>query len=360
MRGRLLVTADVHVHPYKICSRDNGADRLRDGLSALKQTLDYADQYEATWVMAGDFKMPKNTWPQEALTGSLEILRRYTDTRKVMIAGNHDGSGLGGSGLQPFYEVATVIDGEAQDCEGVLYVPHGADLKAVKMNKHLPLIAHAFLQGAVIGAEDLQLQNVGVPIEEYGQPPVAVFGDIHGAQVRYPSDPQTGRTARWERITAPGKIRVPGPWRGEFYYPGSPYQQNWGERNQEKGCLLVDLEVGSVHFLPVIAPRYVHVELQDCEILPNVLLAADPRDFVRVITDSARWTNEAIEAKGLKYRWLQITERPTKIVNKQRTEIHAAMTRSQIIEAYMASRPIPQGVTPEQVKKAMMKLWGAE
>jgi DNA repair exonuclease SbcCD nuclease subunit len=310
--------------------------------------------------MAGDFKMPKNTWPQEALTGSLEILRKYPDLRKVMIAGNHDGAGLGGSGLQPFYEVATVIDGEAQDCEGVLYVPHGADLRPVKSNSHLPIVAHAFLAGAIIGAEDLQLQNAGIELSEYGQPPLALFGDIHGAQMRLPSDPKTGRVARWERIEQHGKIRVPGPWRGEVYYPGSPYQQNWGERNQAKGCLLVDLEVGSVHFHPIESPRFIHVELQDCEILPEVLLNADDSDFVRIVTDSARWTKEAIDAKALRYRWLQITERPTKIVNRQRTEIHAAMTRTQIIEAYIASRPVPKGVSAEQVKKAMMRLWGAE
>jgi DNA repair exonuclease SbcCD nuclease subunit len=360
VRGKYVITADVHIHPFKVCSRDNGADRLRDGLSALQQTLDYADQYDATWVMAGDFKMPKNTWPQEALTGSLEILRRYGTVRKYMIAGNHDGNGLGGSGLQPFYEVASVIDREAQDSEGMLYVPFGADLKAVKTNKHLPIVAHAFLAGAIIGAEDLQLSNAGIELAEFGQPPVAFFGDIHGAQMRLPADPKMGRTARWERIENTGKIRVPGPWRGEVYYPGSPYQQNWGERNQTKGCLLVDLEIGSVHFLPIIAPRFTHVELQDCEMLPNILLAADPRDFIRVITDSAKWTAEAIEAKKLSYRWLQITERARYTKSQKRAVVHAAMSKGEIIDNYMKTRPLPEGVTPEQVKTAMLRLWGAE
>jgi hypothetical protein len=159
MYGKYVITADVHVHPFKVCSRNNGAERLRAGLTALYQTLDYARQHHAVWVMAGDFKMPKTNWPQEALTGALEVMRDFPGVEKVMIAGNHDAMGLGGSGLQPFRDgcEAIIVEGEAEQIGGMLYVPYGANLKNVKVNKHLPMVAHAFIQGAVIGAEDLQL-----------------------------------------------------------------------------------------------------------------------------------------------------------------------------------------------------------
>lgn len=47
---KIIVTADTHVHPFRLCSRDGGKDRLRDGLSALHQSLDMARSHGCPWV----------------------------------------------------------------------------------------------------------------------------------------------------------------------------------------------------------------------------------------------------------------------------------------------------------------------
>ena len=361
--SKMVIVADVHVHPYRICSNDNGQDRLRDGLSVLEQSLDLARQHDALWVMAGDFKMPKTNWPQEALTGALEIIRRADNVEKVMIAGNHDAYGIGGSGLQPFRDGSTIIvEREAEQIGDILYVPYGADLTLVKANKHLPIVSHAFLKGAFIGPEDMRLPGKGVDLAEYGQFPVAFFGDIHKAQMRLPADPKIGRIARWEPITRGPVVRQGGPWRGEVYYPGSPYQQNWGERNDlMKGALLADTREGTVEFKPLDAPRFMHVELEDCEALPEILTQAGmEKNFVRIIADSATWTAKAIEAKGLNYRWLQIVERPRERKDTKRTVLHAGMSKREMLKAYMSAKPIPPGTDPEQVLKAGVYAIGEE
>lgn len=361
---KILVTADVHLHPHKVCSRDNGADRLRDGLSVLQQSLDAAVKHEAVWVMAGDFKQPKTNWPQEALTGAHEILRKYTHVKKYMLAGNHDALGLGGSGLAPFKDCATVIESEADERQGILFVPFGADLTHVKTNKHLPIVAHAFLRGAFIGPEDMRLPGKGVDLADYGPFPVAFFGDIHKAQMRRPADPSVGRTAEWLPVSKAGLVRgksliTPSTWRGEVFYPGSPYMQNWGERNDAvKGFLLADLKTGQVDMIESVAPRFWHVELIDCEAFPNTLLAADPRDFVRIITDSAKWTQGALEARGLTFRSLQVIERPRAEKHRETVTIHAGMDFDEMLSGYMKARPVPAGVDEAQVVSVMRNLYG--
>ena len=362
---KIVVTADCHIHPYKLCSHNNGADRLRDGLGVLNWSLQLAERESAVWVMAGDFKQPKTNWPQEALTGAHEILRRYPDVTKIMVAGNHDAYGLGGSGLAPFRDVASIVEGEAEQVGDLLCVPFGADLKAVKPNNNnLPIIAHAFIKGAFIGPEDFRLPGKGVDLADYGQFPVAFFGDIHKAQVRHASDPLRGRMAYWQPIESAGTIRTKGPWRGEVYYPGSPYMQNWGERNDRvKGVLLVDLKTGIVQMMKspnASAPRYVQIEMTEPEALPSDLHAAQGNNFVRVLTPSAKWTQKAIDTKGLTFRWLQIIERRPEVKTAVRTQVHAAMSHEEMIREYMRLRPLPPEVTQDMVLLAAERLWSQE
>lgn len=359
--NKVVITADVHIHPYRICSHNNGADRLRDGLDVLRRTLDIASEKHAMWIMAGDFKMPKTNWPQEALTGALDILRHYTHVEKVMLAGNHDAMGLGGSGLQPFRDKATdIVDGEAEEIGGILYVPFGADLSIVKKNKHLPIVSHGFLRGAFLGPEDMRLPEKGIDPAEFGQFPVAFFGDIHNAQYRAPLDAE-GLRHQWRSVQGSGPLRMPGRWRGEVYYPGSPYQQSWGERDHVKGVLFADLRTGSIEFIEIDSPRFVHVELVDCEALPEKLLNARSKDFVRIITPSARWTQGALDARGLDFQDVQIIERKP-LMQKQavRAMVHAAMDSDEMLRGYMHSKPVPEDLDPELIMTAHRRLWASQ
>jgi hypothetical protein len=351
---KMVITADVHLHPYRICSRDGGHDRLMDGLSVLRQSLDLAREHGATWVMAGDFKQPKTFWPQSALTGALALLREYEadGLEMVMLAGNHDAWGEGGSGLSPFADVAHVVDRPEvvalRDGGRLRCLPWDAEPGALA-DTGLPLVSHAFLQGIVLGPEDVHPGGKGVPIEDYGDFPFAVFGDIHKGQWREFVTPGCGWVTyesharanepdeRWD-----GGVRVPAPWAGEVFYPGSPYMQNWGERNDgPKGSLLVDTETGQVDLHEHAAPRFVHVELDDAGLerwLPRLGELAG--DFLRVVyTGTGSMVLGALEHRAESFRHFQLVRRPPAAPAQRRAEIHAGLDRSEILDRYLAARP---------------------
>lgn len=375
---RLVVTADIHIHPYRICSRDGGQDRLNDGLSVLRQSLDLARKYQAVWVMAGDFKMPKTYWPQEALTGSLEIIREYDDVRTIMVAGNHDEKGIGGTGLAPFRGVAWRVIEEPEIVmdmpQPILYAPFGSDLDRVRelSGKDIPLVAHAFLQGVALGPEEARLYNKGVPIEEYGQFRVAFFGDIHKGQ--WYTQATKYRPGGWQiyakekpvdRAKASSQarqIRKESAWKGEVFYPGSPYQQNWGERNDGmKGSLLIDLDDGEIWLHEHQAPKFRHIEVdqeQLEEILPTLTLYEG--DFVRVVyTGKPCAAVDELEKYKPLFRHYQLIVRRVQSSGPQRADIHAGMGKRELLQAYMKARPPAPDLDQGRVFEAGVRLFAA-
>jgi hypothetical protein len=363
---KLVCVADLHVHPYRLCSRDGGHDRLMDGLSVLRQSLDLARELEAVWVFAGDMKQPKRSWPQDALTGSLAVMREYEDVPKVMVEGNHDAKGEGGGGLAPFTDVATVVESACivtptEDVE-LVCAPWDADCATVRklinarsVHTRLPLVAHGFLQGCALGPEDARIAK-GTPLEEYGNFSVAVFGDVHKGQWRRPGMPYAGRhnviecgPPTWlpypmeERDGV--KVREVGAWCGEVFYCGSTYQQNWGERNDPpKGALVVDLATGAVELWPLRSPRYHHLELDEDGLVTFVetsVRQAYEGGFVRVVytgkpcaaLDAARGLGDSGE-----FRSFQVIMRRAER-SAARAELHAGMPMSEILRSYVAARP---------------------
>lgn len=380
---RIVVTADLHVHPYRMHSADGGRDRLTDGLSVLTQTLVQARKHKAMWVFLGDLKVPKTFWPQEALTGCLDVLRKFPDVEKIMLPGNHDGDGPHGSGLEPFADQTTTIIREPTVLRGGLAaVPFGtpidkraeliAEAKAVGCRV---LLTHGFLAGVFLGAADTRLPGKGMTLDEWGIGDifsVAFFGDIHKGQrlVR-----QTNHAPCWisysessgtlkPRSIRKGKIAIenleygagvplapvvrdPASWRGEVFYPGSPYQQSWGEVNDGmKGSLLVDLETGGVQLLPCFAPRFVLVEDPTGS---DEELACIRGNFVRVVGECL--PPEFAERRP---RSLQFIKRQAPTV-VQRAEVHAGLAVEDMLERYVEARPL-EGFKPDLVLSAGRKM----
>ena len=353
-RFKIVFTSDFHIHPFRTCSRDGGHDRLLDGLSCLRQSLDLARKEKAPWVFLGDFKMPKNAWPQEALTGSHEILREYDDVEKIMVAGNHDAEGLGGSGLAPFKDVATVVEKEAvvdvrAHAKHLICAPWNADLKRVRLltevaKGRIPLVGHAFLLGVALGPEDARIGK-GASIGDYGAFPVAFFGDVHKGQWCHGgggwapyllADP-------WPAEAEYFVVRAPAPWAGEAYYPGSPYAQNWGERDDPpKGALVVDLESGEVRLHPLRSPRHRHVELSTESDLAMFAEAARERyagDFVRVVYSGPPCgALDALRGVGEGFRSFQVILR-REARQERRVDIHAGLSITEILRRYIEARP---------------------
>lgn len=368
---KLVCIADLHVHPYRLCSRDGGHDRLMDGLGVLRQSLDLAVELGAAWVFAGDIKQPKSSWPQFALTGVHEVLRddKYANVFKLMVEGNHDAKGEGSGGLSPFRDCATVVESaevvEIDDLGGadggqlVVCASWDADRAEVRRlvndglrgrkDRGLPLVAHGFLQGVSLGTEDARITK-GMPIAEYGNFSVAVFGDVHKGQWRKPPRPDLGKPAEW--LAYPNeerngvKVRGGVPFGGEVFYCGSTYQQNWGERNDPpKGALVVDLATGDVELWPLRSPRYHHLELDEAGLhtfVETSVRQAYAGGFVRVVyTDKPCAALDA--ARGLgdtgEFRSFQLVVRRAERRTAARAEMHAGMPMGEILRNYVAARP---------------------
>jgi hypothetical protein len=334
---KLVCLADAHVHPWRLQSRDGGHDRLMDGLGVVSQSLVLASQLKATWVFAGDMKQPKTTWPQSALTGLHAIFRDFRDVEKIMVVGNHDAEGEGGSGLSPFMDVARVVDVTEtvtlKDGTTLVCCPWNGkpDLaaKLLALQSKKILIAHGFLSGCMLGPEDTRIAK-GTPIEDYGIFDFAVFGDVHKAQWRVPAAPEKGRQAMWVEFPAE-KTTIP---KGSVMYCGSPYMQNWGERNDaRKGALVIDLDDQTAELVPLKAPKYVHMDI-DYE-TADAIVHMDPDNFYRVVYHGALChTTDALRAMGAECRSFQFVHRkedqPTK-----RVEIHAGMSVRDMLTGYM-------------------------
>lgn len=381
---KIVFTADLHLHPWRLCSRDGGHDRLLDGLSVLRQSLGLARELGAAWVFCGDMKVPKNQWPQSALTGALEIFREHGDVEKIMVPGNHDARGEGGTGLAPFRDVATVVErtdivmvGDVQ----VLCVPWDGDLEHARgflKKKRQPLVAHGFLQGCMLGPEDARIAK-GTPAAEYGDFSVAFFGDVHKGQWRRPAAPP--RPPEWAAFPSYDKdlqrhetltdarlsflMRGKQPWAGEIFYAGSPYQQNWGERNDPpKGALVVDTETGEVWLYSLKSPRYRHFELDQWGLEEFVKMPVDEsigllsrESFMRIVyTGKPCDALDYVRGMGEQFRSFQlIVRRPER--SERRADVHAGMATHDLLSGYVDARP-PKDLDPAKTLEAGVRLTG--
>lgn len=398
---RAIVLADLHVHPFKLCSRDGGKDRLQDGLSALKQSLEYAREYQCPWIFCGDFKQPKLIWPQEALTGSLAILRAYPDVGKIMLPGQHDGDmyHLGGSGLAPFYEVAKVVE-EPTIIQNSSFGPIGVAparpsitpefLEQAERAQARILFGHAFLSGVLLGPDEVRLPDKGLRRQDLGLGEVfhvAALGDIHkgqgwlGPQGWRPwKDLVPGETGGKKRKTSrkgrtssldPGRppsggnsgvpLRGKAPWKGEVLYPGSPYGQSWGESEDgAKGVLLVDFESGEVSLLPIQAPRYLRVSVDSLDAMDQLDPSFWEGHFVRLLVGPwaegtrGRGRLESLREQA-KARVFQVIPQRAP-VEVRRASLHAGLPRGDLLGEYLKARPFEGETRPAMILEAGRRL----
>jgi len=327
-------------------------------------------------------KHPRWLWPQEALTGSLQLLRRYRDVQKLMIPGNHDGdvSMVGGSGLAPFADVARVVE-EPEVVDGLLCVPagHHDRLETRHFAEAKAVVAHAFLSGVALGPEEVKLERELTPRmfgcgPELGLP--GFFGDIHKGQalrVRRPKPPAWEPYVTVEGLGhaepghgAPVRLRNPAPWCGEVFYPGSPYPQNWGERNDGvKGVLLVELGTGQVDFHPVRAPRYRELVWPNLKFDTIEVLLQQARtwegDFVRILAGewvergAARDVVEKLR-KESNARFFKVIPQPRVAEVSAEAALHAGQSPEDLLRGYVAARPCEVD-DPALVLRAGLKLY---
>jgi DNA repair exonuclease SbcCD nuclease subunit len=392
MTKPLVVCADLHIHPYKLCSNDGGRDRLADGLSALEQSLQLALEQNALWVFAGDMKQPRTIWSQEAQNGVLDCFRRFEAVPKLLLPGNHDGPRLpGGSGLQAFasehncklVEKPTLLPGWAP---GLAVWPCEADEaglenfveQAVKNGCHL-LLSHGLLEGCRL-SPDIKAPT-GLTPERFGigkaSPAFAlsIFGDVHRGQIFREQRKQW----RWEPFDEllqfhagqdATDLRIAKSFNGQIIYPGDPYQQNWGEAGESpKGVLLVEPDEQNVYFSPISGPEFIVADWTEAtsdafEASFEKLAKGWQGNFVKLIL--APWGSErSIQSllKNVKERFgirsfQCIVQRPVTV--ETRSAVHAAMDKPQLLREFMTARPPEDGLDREAMLTAGIRLMGDE
>lgn len=359
---RSVIISDEHIHPYRECSQDGGADRLADGLGVMGQSLDLAVARNCDWTHLGDLKLTRGIWHQEALSGLLDLFgaSRYARVRKRMLPGNggHDGVGTketGAGGYDPFRPLAEVIDAPQVDQEVAWWPwcpPHlVADrlpdfLAAARQARVRICCGHAMLLGSKLGPAAVTV-DAGLPLTAFGlvgRPEKRVFdwaffGDVHTGQML--GDPKR-RTA------------------AAVYLPGSPYAQNWGERELDKGCLYVDTVKGIVERIPLQAPRF-HILDYPATAATRKRAPVQPGDFVRVLTEHAMTEEQEQELRALwRPRFLRVIvvppARPAHDGTGRRSRAHAAMTREALLDEYLDAFDPPEGVTVAAVRQAGLRL----
>lgn len=392
----LVITADLHLHPFKLNSNDGGRDRLRDGLDALDQTLNIARVLGATWIFAGDMKVPRTTWVQEALNGAYEILEAYADVDKILLPGNHDGPKLpGGSGLRAFasiertsiLELPTLLPAIAP---GLAVWPGEFDLDALpgwieeaRSAGCVLLLGHGLFEGCLLSPGiaapgGLTLSAFGLG----GESPafrLAVFGDVHRGQIY-----SRGRWVPWDRVFSSenghqwgrqkwgdpegNTLHITKGFFGQIIYPGDPYQQNWGEAGEvPKGVTVIFPETEEISVVPIKAPLYIAQDWTDStfdafeEYARNDGEATWEGNFVRLILPD--WGSTSMAAAILKdvreHHGVRSFEAIIKRAAKAETrvEVDTSMEADDLLASYLKAKP-PQDLNEKLVLEAGKRLWG--
>lgn len=355
-------TADWHLHPWRDCSNDAGADRLADGLHAVRQILEAATARHCPVVFAGDMKQIRGTWPVAVLNGVLALFREFHDVQCYAIPGNHDGRTGAQSGLDALNELSnfhlfdtpTIHPAPWGDNERVAYWPWQPTLdtlpeflKDAKRDRARALIAHTFLSGATVGADYVVPTGKGAAtLQQFGLTPdnpvfeVGFFGDVHRAQ------------------SLGSAVRTPA-WRSAAFYCGSPLGLNWGETESNKGALLVDTTTRRVQSLLIQAPRF---QVADLTIAASYRAAlkgvAWNGDFVRVLVrpEAKPAELEAIRQRSGARIFQVVVQRAPR--TEQRANVHAAMPVGEILAEYVKARPPADGLDSAVLLEAGKRLLG--
>lgn len=358
---KFLFTADLHIHPYREYSTNNGVDRLQDGLSILEQLCQLAGHHQCPLVIGGDLKALKDKWYDAVLNGYLDCFSRHHDIPIYIIPGNHDGVKGEPSGLEAFRHTQNVViftkpvvtsNGFGKP---ILFYPWSPDwhdlpnmVTEAKQAKAEVIISHAFIEGAKVGASDFRPKR-GASLASFGLEhnrvfPWGFFGDIHKQQCliqRFQTDRK-------------GKPFVT----GEVWYAGSPYAQRKDEIETDKGALLVDMNAPRVVTpIPLKAPQFLRFDLTVTTDLNAQKLAKQKGNFVDVIAphNVDPLILERLR-KVLEPRTFYVHTQPPKKATAKRAEVHAGMSNTELVKNYLKAKTLPDGVPVTMLEKAGIML----
>lgn len=353
------MTADWHLHPWRICSHDGGADRLADGIDVGRQILSIARAANLPVVIAGDLKEVRGMWLVPVQNALLALLREFHDIEITVLSGQHDGRADGRSGLDSLRELpnVSVIDHPCIDTSPdnecmAGYWPYQRDLtempaflQEARAQKATYLFAHAYLQAAIIGPNEIRLKK-GHTIDEFGLFgkdrvfQYGFFGDIHKQQ----------------------KIG------NHIWYAGSPYALKSDEQEINKGVFHVQTKNGKVirvDPIPIEGPRFISADWSAVTAINTALPAYLKNDpdvwkghFVKLLVnpDVDYGMLEGLrESCGTRdFQVIPIRKQKT----ERRAEVHAGLPVRELLAKYVAARPPGKELNQKTVLAAGMHLFG--
>lgn len=329
------LTADIHLHEHPAYARSvNGVNsRLLDCAEAFKAVVTKTKEAGGSLVIvAGDWHHSRKQIRVPVLDVGADALD-FAKTKGVdviLVLGNHDMSldGLSNSvdGLR-FTDVIT--DPCVRKIAGnkIGFLPWRDAPEAVAAAYDLFtdenvdfVVGHAGVSGAKIGPSDFETE---------GHVPFSVTRDVLTFLGHYHKPQQ-----------------VPGT---RTSYLGSPLQLSWGESGEMKSFTLVDRGGSWTKTVPLNAfPRFVQVT-------PQELASVRPNDFVRVIASD--------DAEAAKVREVVRKERPAQEVTVGVTPVSPVRVEKPLgasvkeqIDAWLASRDLPENITRKRAREAAERL----
>jgi len=312
---RALVVADTHIYEFKQFAHavEYGINsRLKEELEVLELLIDRANEDDIdVFIHAGDLWHEKHRASVRTVYETLRILRKLKKP-SFWASGNHDL--LFKHPYFPYSALNMVefalgsrcmIDAVSDVFEGlsIVCVPYCYNVSdqlhmfdAVRDKSRTVLITHGDVVGQHYGSYEVR---EGLPPELLDEFAFAVVGHYHNPTIV--SD--------------------------TVLIPGAPQQHNWGDRGQERGCWIVELDPSACSiesFEEIDSSRFVEVNLDE-----NPDYRFNERDFYRVTT-----TRSVSLPKGVK----AIVVSPEVVEVERRAEISLLDDPATLVERYAEAR----------------------
>lgn len=327
---KFIFTADWHLSGYlqdKIVKESNLPERLDSIKRVMYQIADYAIKNKINEiVIGGDLLHNKSIIYTDAQSVLLDYFRDYKGLTFYIIDGNHD---LGSRGENPNSALKS-IDSETNVVrfikptkilnDKVLLVPYSSTMISdIKNNSCQYLISHFGLNEAQLNSGISLVADLGIK-DLKGKYKYVLLGHYHSPQ----------------DLSSDGI---------EIKYVGSPIQRDWGEKNEEKRFLVVDIEKDTIKSIPTTGyKKYFEFQITSEnkeEILKVVTKIKDEGHEIKLIK------SEVFDTDDLPGDFRVIEKIDKDITNRG---INSSMSMDEKIIKYLQIKDIPENQIEEYKK----------
>ena len=231
----LLMYSDLHLRPERL-------DTCKFVLDWVKQrAVELSKTNKVLIVNGGDSFNTRGVIPTSCLDVASKCFMEWHEAglKQVIIVGNHDQEDRGGlvHPMKVFEKFGWIVVDRPKVLNGIAFFPYlkideiEKFLKSNKLKQCRTAVVHWGIRGAK--RNDTNTDTDGVPLEWLSN-----FDRVFSGHYHY-------RNAI-----------------GNVQYIGSPFQQNFGEMDQEKGVLLFDTDSGKTWFEEIVGtPKHYEIEV---------------------------------------------------------------------------------------------------